>query len=145
MMVVPSRKCVSKYSDFLLTNPGSVLYETNSNTDRPKSNGLAVCQTKDTEYTPKFVTSCLTHPRAVEFRYVTTTVMSDENNTVKKNIVTLLVVSKKVGLKANAEEATHGSVSSELNVVQNVSIKTGNKYEVLPKNSGNLTIKKFLL
>ena len=108
-------------------------YETNSNTDRPKSNGLAVCQTKGSVYTQKFVTSCLTYPRAVEFRYMPTT---GENNTMKKNIVTLLVVSKKVGLRVNAEEATHSSVSSELNAVQNVNIKTGNKYEVILKIRG---------
>ena len=63
---------------------------------------------------------------------------------MKKNIETLLVLSKKGGLRVNAEEATHSSVSSEQNAVQNVNIKTGNKYEVLPKILRNLTIKKFL-
>jgi hypothetical protein len=46
---------------------------------------------------------------------------------MKRNIETLLVVGKKVGLRVNAEEATNSSVSSEQNAVQNVNIKTGNK------------------
>jgi hypothetical protein len=46
---------------------------------------------------------------------------------MKKNIETLLLVRKKVGLRVNAEEATHSSVSSEQNAVQYVNIKTGNK------------------
>jgi hypothetical protein len=46
---------------------------------------------------------------------------------MKKNIETLLVFSEKVGLRVNAEEATHSAVSSEQNAFQNVNIKTGNK------------------
>jgi hypothetical protein len=88
-----------------------------------KSNGLAVYQTGGQIYTPKFVMSCLTYPRTVEFRSMPTTAISRaKTNTMKTNNATLLVICKKVGLRVNAEEATHSSMSSAQNAVKNVHI-----------------------
>jgi hypothetical protein len=74
--------------------------------------------------------SCLTYPRTVEFNSMPTTGICRATINTTNNNETLLVVSKKVGLRVNAEGATHSSVSSTQNAVQNVNIITGDNKPV---------------